>query len=331
MSTIFISYAREDFQYAEEIFNLLKEQGFEPWMDKKNLLPGQNWEVILEETLRKVDFILLVISKNSVAKRGFIQREFRRAVYYCEEKLDTDIYVIPVKIDSCEIPPSLKKFHWIEYYSEDFKNKIEQAINLQSSGKKENFQERNIKDEKDGISKKSIYSKFPKSIRIPFFSLLLIFFVVLGIKLFSEPASNINTQDELTEKEKIHSFIVDYFEKLSFPEEANNFFADQVSNFYLRTNLLKQDIVDIRKKNDEFIGVSHNIDKTSFQLFSENNGVKFWRFITNFVCYRRKLNKYERAKVLMEFGINKDFKITSIKEIKILNLRFEKEKPTVLN
>ncbi|MDF2448078.1 MAG: hypothetical protein K0R26_582 [Bacteroidota bacterium] len=130
---VFISYAAEDFQYADKLHKFLSENGFEPWMDKKDLLPGQNWDLMIQEALQKADFILLLLSSTSVGKRGYVQKEFNQAVIYCEEKLDSDIYIIPIKIDACQIPFKLNKFQWVEYSSTDYQNKILQAINFQRS------------------------------------------------------------------------------------------------------------------------------------------------------------------------------------------------------
>ncbi len=41
-TVVFISYAREDFTHAERLYNELKKAGFEPWLDKHNLIPGQD-------------------------------------------------------------------------------------------------------------------------------------------------------------------------------------------------------------------------------------------------------------------------------------------------
>src|ERR1035437_7860041 len=114
---IFISYAVEDFQYAESLYEFLLLNGFLPWMDKKNLLPGQKWDYIIQQELRKADFIVLLLSDISVSKRGYVQKEFNQALIYCEEKLESDIYIIPILINQCNIPSKLTKFQWVEYSS----------------------------------------------------------------------------------------------------------------------------------------------------------------------------------------------------------------------
>lgn len=37
---VFIAYADEDLAFALRLFRKLEEHGFEPWLDKKRLLPG---------------------------------------------------------------------------------------------------------------------------------------------------------------------------------------------------------------------------------------------------------------------------------------------------
>ena len=42
---VFISYAKEDYEAAETLYNYLIEKGYKPWLDKKNLRVGEDWDV----------------------------------------------------------------------------------------------------------------------------------------------------------------------------------------------------------------------------------------------------------------------------------------------
>ncbi|HET9055741.1 MAG TPA: TIR domain-containing protein [Chitinophagaceae bacterium] len=128
---VFISYAREDRDTAEKLFDFLTLYRYEPWLDKKKLLPGQDWNTEIRLALKKADFIVLLLSKTSIAKRGFVQREFKLALEYCEEKLDSDIYIIPCKIDDCEVPDKLSKFQWAELNTPESFEQILSSLNLQ--------------------------------------------------------------------------------------------------------------------------------------------------------------------------------------------------------
>ncbi len=128
---IFISYAKENIEIAEQIYDTLKAKDFIPWLDKRNLMIGQQWDIEIKRALKESDFIILLLSSISVSKRGYVQREFRLALDYCEEKLDSDIYIIPVKIDECDVPEKLAKFQYIEFRSPTALQDIINALNFQ--------------------------------------------------------------------------------------------------------------------------------------------------------------------------------------------------------
>ena len=43
MASLFISYSREDMDFAKKLVRLLEEKGHEGWMDKKRILGGANY------------------------------------------------------------------------------------------------------------------------------------------------------------------------------------------------------------------------------------------------------------------------------------------------
>jgi hypothetical protein len=128
---VFISYAKEDYSFAEKLYDFLAENNFNPWLDKKGILPGQNWDYVIKKSLREANYIILLLSNISVQKRGYVQREFKLALEYFEEKLEDDIYLIPLKINDCEIPQSLSKFQWVEYNSRECFDLVLQSLYLQ--------------------------------------------------------------------------------------------------------------------------------------------------------------------------------------------------------
>jgi hypothetical protein len=119
---IFISYAREDSKEARSLYQRLKDAGYDPWMDKIDLFAGLEWQSQIERAIRNADFFVLCLSNNSVKKRGFVQREIRAALDLWQEKLEDDIYLIPVMLESLdhrEVPDEIRKIHWVELYEEE--------------------------------------------------------------------------------------------------------------------------------------------------------------------------------------------------------------------
>lgn len=128
---VFISYAKEDYAFAEKLYIFLAENNFNPWLDKKGILPGQNWDYVIKKSLREANYIILLLSNISVQKRGYVQREFKLALEYFEEKLEDDIYLIPLKINDCEIPQRLSRFQWVEYSIDECFDLVLQSLHLQ--------------------------------------------------------------------------------------------------------------------------------------------------------------------------------------------------------
>ena len=101
---VFISYAREDRERALHYYDLFAKEGVSPWIDVKQLLPGQSWEAEIDRALSDAHVVVLLLSKRSVTKRGFVQREANDAIDRLRYKQPTDIYVIPLLLDQCEVP-----------------------------------------------------------------------------------------------------------------------------------------------------------------------------------------------------------------------------------
>lgn len=104
---VFISYAKENKSEALKYFDKLEGLGLEPWLDEKKILPGEKWENAISDAFNNSHVIVLLISSKSVNKRGFVQREANWAMKKLEEKLDNDIYIIPIMIEPCEVPTNI--------------------------------------------------------------------------------------------------------------------------------------------------------------------------------------------------------------------------------
>jgi hypothetical protein len=127
---VFLSYAREDAEKVENLYQELSDAGFKPWMDKKDILPGERWKSSIQEAIRCSDFFLACLSANSVNKRGFIQKEIKDALDIWQEKLDSDIYLIPARLEDCEVPESLRDVQWVNLFEEDGWTRLVKAIQV---------------------------------------------------------------------------------------------------------------------------------------------------------------------------------------------------------
>jgi hypothetical protein len=132
-NTVFISYAREDFDAARRLCNDLRSAGLNSWLDKEEILPGQNWENQIEDAISKRRYFIPLFSKTSVQKIGYVQSEFKFALDVLKSYPPNKIFYIPVRLDDCEIPyRELKSIHRADLFPIDddsvWKDGVEQIL-----------------------------------------------------------------------------------------------------------------------------------------------------------------------------------------------------------
>lgn len=130
---IFISYASEDQDRVRVIYDKLVAHGFHPWLDREHLLPGQKWEPVIKQALKRSDFVLVCLSATSINKRGFLQKEIKQALEQADERLEGDVYLIPARLDDCEVPDALSEIQWVDLFDDNGWEQLVRALETQLS------------------------------------------------------------------------------------------------------------------------------------------------------------------------------------------------------
>jgi formylglycine-generating enzyme required for sulfatase activity len=135
---IFLAHASEDKPAVLALYNRLKQAGYKPWLDKKDLIAGQIWRNEIPKVIKASQIFLACLSAKS-AKQGYIQRELRIALDILGEMLPGTIFFIPMRLEECEIPDlrlaevglNLRDIHRLDYWEEDGFEQLERAITYQ--------------------------------------------------------------------------------------------------------------------------------------------------------------------------------------------------------
>lgn len=125
---IFLNYAHQDVEPVESLYQKLRQEGFKPWMDKHDILPGEDWALAIKRAVRGCDFFLVCLSSNSVDRRGVLQKEIKMALDLWQGMLGSDIFLIPVRLEKCKVPESLEGFQWVDLFEQDGWEKLLRAI-----------------------------------------------------------------------------------------------------------------------------------------------------------------------------------------------------------
>jgi hypothetical protein len=106
---IFIAYVQEDARSAERLYAVFQDHGFDPWLDRKKLLPGQNWPRAIQQAIEVSDFFVACLSSRAIRKRGQFQAELRYALD-CARRVPLDqVYLIPVRLEECPFPACISQ------------------------------------------------------------------------------------------------------------------------------------------------------------------------------------------------------------------------------
>jgi hypothetical protein len=116
---VFLCHCSEDKPAVREIDRRLKTDGFQPWLDEDDILPARMWDREIKQGLRSSHAVVVCLSKTFARKEGYVQKELRFAIDLADEKVDHAVFLIPVRLEECEIPASLAKLHVIDWFKPD--------------------------------------------------------------------------------------------------------------------------------------------------------------------------------------------------------------------
>lgn len=128
----FLCHASADKTAVRQLHKRLSLNNVNPWLDEKDLLPGQDWNFEIARAVRSADVVLACLSKHSVTKEGFVQKEMRLALELADEKPEGTIYFIPVRLEECQVPERLKRWHWVDYYEPDGYSKLLASLRVRA-------------------------------------------------------------------------------------------------------------------------------------------------------------------------------------------------------
>ncbi len=129
---VFLCHASNDKSTVENYYNILVKDGIDAWLDKKNLIPGQDWQIEIPKAVRDSDVVIVFLSSLSVNKEGFVQKEIRVALDTADEKPEGTIFIIPARLENCQVPARLAKFQWVDLFEEDGYERLFMALEIRA-------------------------------------------------------------------------------------------------------------------------------------------------------------------------------------------------------
>ena len=114
---VFLCHATDDKPTVRILYERLKDDGIDVWFDEEKLLPGQDWDIEIQKAVRQSDVVIICLSKKSITKEGYVQKEIKIALDVADEKPEGTIYLIPTRLEECNVPYRLNRWQWIDLFS----------------------------------------------------------------------------------------------------------------------------------------------------------------------------------------------------------------------
>ncbi len=116
---VFVAYLIEDVARAEKLFDDLLAHGLDPWLDRRKLLPGQNWPRAIEQAISVSDFFVACFSRHAGGKRGCFQSELRYALDCARRTPLGEVFFIPVRFEESSVPDEIsREIQYVDLFPE---------------------------------------------------------------------------------------------------------------------------------------------------------------------------------------------------------------------
>jgi hypothetical protein len=115
---VFLCHASDDKPSVRRLYHQLRADGIDPWLDEEELLPGQDWRLEIAKAVRDSDAVLVCLSRGSVTKAGYVQKEIKFALDVADEQPEGTIFIIPLRLEKCKVPERLSRWQWVDLFSE---------------------------------------------------------------------------------------------------------------------------------------------------------------------------------------------------------------------
>jgi hypothetical protein len=125
---VFLCHSSHDKKIVRVLFRRLCMEGIDPWLDEEKLLAGQDWEYEITKAVGGADVVLVCLSSRAITKKGYIHKEIRYALDRADEQPEGAIFLIPVRLEECDVPERLKRWHWINFFETEGYEKLMLAL-----------------------------------------------------------------------------------------------------------------------------------------------------------------------------------------------------------
>lgn len=113
---VFLVHAHSDKEAVHKLYTRLIKDGIHAWLDAENLQPGQDWQNEIRRAILKSDAVIVCLSRGFDKQHGYRHEELKIALDKAKLLIGDEIFIIPVRLEECDMPESLRHLHRVDLF-----------------------------------------------------------------------------------------------------------------------------------------------------------------------------------------------------------------------
>ena len=113
---IFLIHAHSDRETVHKLYQRLRRDGLNAWLDAERLKPGQDWQNEIRNAILKCEVVVVCLSRQFDERKGYRHEELKLALDKADFLPDDEVFIIPVRLEQCEMPESLRHLHRVDLF-----------------------------------------------------------------------------------------------------------------------------------------------------------------------------------------------------------------------
>ena len=134
-ANIFLIYAHRDKETVHKLYQRIHKNGINIWLDTEKLQPGQNWKYEIRKAILRSDVVIVCLSRAFNKQQGYRYEELKIALKKATLLSEGEIYIIPARLENCEMPQSLRHLHCVDLFENNGYKKLLRTLSKYVSTK----------------------------------------------------------------------------------------------------------------------------------------------------------------------------------------------------
>ena len=132
-SKIFLCHSHSDSEAVHILWLRLRRSGIDAWLDAERLQPGQDWQREIRKTILTSNIVIVCLSSGFNEKQGYRHEELKLALEKAKLLMDDEIFIIPVRLEKCDMPEALRHLHRVDLFETGGYKKLIHALREQTA------------------------------------------------------------------------------------------------------------------------------------------------------------------------------------------------------